>query len=61
MDILAFLLDQIYEQYCSKDSIERAKCDEIADVKTADPDDVLQREVPEVRCSEHNHISPSLG
>lgn len=39
-----FLLDQIYEQYCSKNSIERAKCDEISNVKAADPSDVLQRE-----------------
>lgn len=44
-DILAFLLDQIYEQHGSKDSIERAKCDEIADVKTADPGNFLQRKV----------------
>lgn len=41
MDILASLLDQIYEQYCPEDSIERAKRDEISDVKTADPDNVL--------------------
>lgn len=61
MDILAFLLDQIYEQYCSEDSIERTKCDEISDVKTADPDNVLQRKVLKIRCSEHNLTSPSLG
>lgn len=46
-DILAFLLDQIYEQHGSKDSVERAKCDEIADVKTADPGNILQTEMLE--------------
>lgn len=38
-----FLLDQIYEQHCSENSIERAKCDEITNVKAADPCNVLQR------------------
>lgn len=38
-----FLLDQIYEQHRSKNSIERAKCDEIPNVKAADPSNVLWR------------------
>lgn len=38
-----FLLDQIYEQHRSKNSIERAKCEEIPNVKAADPSNVLQR------------------
>lgn len=38
-----FLLDQIYEQHRSKYSIERAKCDEIPNVKAADPSNVLRR------------------
>lgn len=44
---IVFLLDQIDEQHGPKDSIVWAKCDEISDVKAANPGDVLQRKALE--------------
>lgn len=56
MGIKIFLLDQIYKQKASKNSIERVKCDEMSDVKAADPGNVLQQKHLEVRRPEYNFI-----